>query len=357
MSHAEPGEEFASMWHDQAEVKNTFLEVRGPRASLRRVSSDPSISPTNSWECQASDAAALLRAEAKIAAQGAAFPPSSWADEEPDTEEPASHSGIEQQPLPLEAVATGRSWNAAAAGQPAQQRSLIGLSSPRHSDSSSSARGKDSEDPVVRRSSGRCRNRLPPAELQELRRSVAADVLEHLHAEPGGKMNLATLGNRIAARAQLRECGIRFASFLEGLPGIVVEDTGLVRALALAPAKRAPSGMEGRRFRRGQFVEALRDRTLGREFVFELHRLLADVQHLLLAAPGYCDAASSLGNQLSPWSRRFLRRFRIRLNELLQVFPLLFQLTGVVEASPHVSLTRTGQSELITHDQVEQLLL
>jgi len=156
---------------------------------------------------------------------------------------------------------------------------------------------------------------------------------------------------------QLRECGIRFASFLEGLQGIVVEDTGLVRALTLAPPRQSPSATEGRRFRRGQFVEALRQRTLGREFVFELHRLLADVQHLLLQAPGHCDAASSLGNQLSPWSRRFLRRFRIRLNELLQVFPLLFNLTGLVEASPHVSLTPAGQSEPITVDDVQRLLL
>jgi hypothetical protein len=190
------------------------------------------------------------------------------------------------------------------------------------------------------------------AELEELQMSVAADVLEHLHAEPGGRMNLATLGNRIAARAQLRERGIRFASFLEGLPGIVVVPPGVVWAAAPAPARRIATGTEGKRFRRGQFVEAFKDRSLGVEFVPELHRLLADVQRLLIQAPGCCDAASRLGNQLSPWSRRFLRRFRIRLNELLQIFPQFFVLTGEVQATPHLSLTEWARANSVSLERV-----
>jgi len=187
-----------------------------------------------------------------------------------------------------------------------------------------------------------------PRFLQE----VVAVVVQHLSMAPGCQMNLATLGNRIPAKmsAELKSQGVKFGNFLRTVPEVTFVAPHEVKLAAPAPARMARSA-NAQRFRRGEFVAALRGGTLSPELGRELMAVIEDVRTLLLqlaqgdAPPA--TATNALGNKLSPASRCFLKRCHLRLNELLKEYPSFFLVQGGSndESVLHVTLTPEARSE------------
>mmetsp|Transcript_14187 Transcript_14187/g.30681 ORF Transcript_14187/g.30681 Transcript_14187/m.30681 type:complete len:500 (+) Transcript_14187:65-1564(+) len=195
-------------------------------------------------------------------------------------------------------------------------------------------------------------HREPGGQWPRFLQEVVTVVVQHLSMAPGCQMNLATLGNRIPAKmsAELKSQGVKFGNFLRTVPEVTFVAPHEVKLAAPAPARVARSA-NAQRFRRGEFVAALRARTLNPELNRELMAVIEDVRTLLLQlAQGDAPAATAtnaLGNKLSPASRCFLKRCHLRLNELLKEYPSFFLVQGGSndESVLHVTLTAEARSE------------
>mmetsp|Transcript_78155 Transcript_78155/g.208952 ORF Transcript_78155/g.208952 Transcript_78155/m.208952 type:complete len:358 (+) Transcript_78155:47-1120(+) len=175
-------------------------------------------------------------------------------------------------------------------------------------------------------------------QLVELLATVEAAALEHLRLEPTGRMNLATLGNRIPQQlsASLKEHGIRFARFVRTLSSVTVHGT-TVQITGAAPKEALPA----RHLRRGEFLEALRARTVSEPLLHEVFAVLQCVHQLLVTSTRQSESPCALGNKLAPQCRTFLNQHRVRLIELLNEFSCVFapKNSPVSQGStPHIEL-------------------